>query len=49
MQYLITPLLEGISIRDTYEIMSESIDVIKSDKEPVEEIIDEYGLDIDED
>ena len=31
------------------EILSESIDVIKSYKELVEEIIDEYGLDIDED
>lgn len=36
-------------LRETYEIMSESIDVIKSYKELVEEIIDEYGLDIDED
>ena len=35
-------------LRETYEIMSESIDVIKSYKELVEEIIDEYGLDIDE-
>lgn len=34
---------------ETYEILSESIDVIKSYKELVEEIIDEYGLDIDED
>ena len=33
-------------LRETYEIMSESIDVIKSYKELVEEIIDEYGLDI---
>ena len=36
-------------LRETYEIMSESIDVIKSYKELVEEITDEYGLDIDED
>lgn len=36
-------------LRETYEILSESIDVIKSYKELVEEIIDEYGLDIDED
>lgn len=36
-------------LRETREIMSESIDVIKSYKELVEEIIDEYGLDIDED
>ena len=36
-------------LRKTYEILSESIDVIKSYKELVEEIIDEYGLDIDED
>ena len=36
-------------LRETYEIMSESIDVIKSYKELVEEIIDEYGLEIDED
>ena len=36
-------------LRETHEIMSESIDVIKSYKELVEEIIDEYGLDIDED
>lgn len=35
-------------LRETYEIMSESIDVIKSYKELVEEIIDEYGLEIDE-
>ena len=35
-------------LRETYEIMSESIDVIKSYKELVEAIIDEYGLDIDE-
>ena len=35
-------------LRETYEIISESIDVIKSYKELVEEIIDEYGLDIDE-
>ena len=35
-------------LRETREIMSESIDVIKSYKELVEEIIDEYGLDIDE-
>lgn len=35
-------------LRETYEILSESIDVIKSYKELVEEIIDEYGLDIDE-
>ena len=34
-------------LRETYEILSESIDVIKSYKELVEEIIDEYGLDID--
>lgn len=33
-------------LRETREIMSESIDVIKSYKELVEEIIDEYGLDI---
>ncbi|WP_455528366.1 hypothetical protein [Huintestinicola sp.] len=36
-------------LRETYEILSESIDVIKSYKELVEEIIDEYGLEIDED
>ena len=36
-------------LRETREIMSESIDVIKSYKELVEEIVDEYGLDIDED
>ena len=36
-------------LRETYEILSESIDVIKSYKELVDEIIDEYGLDIDED
>ena len=36
-------------LRETYKILSESIDVIKSYKELVEEIIDEYGLDIDED
>ena len=36
-------------LKETYEILSESIDVIKSYKELVEEIIDEYGLDIDED
>ena len=36
-------------LRETYEIMSESIVVIKSYKELVEEIIDEYGLEIDED
>ena len=36
-------------LRETYEIVSESIDVIKSYKELVEEIIDEYGLEIDED
>ena len=36
-------------LRETYEILSESIDVIKSYKELVEEIIDEYGLDVDED
>jgi len=36
-------------LRETYGILSESIDVIKSCKELVEEIIDEYGLDIDED
>ncbi|MGN0665757.1 MAG: hypothetical protein ACI4KF_04450 [Huintestinicola sp.] len=36
-------------LRETYEILSESIDVIKSYKELVEEIIDEYGLDIDGD
>lgn len=36
-------------LRETYGILSESIDVIKSYKELVEEIIDEYGLDIDED
>ena len=35
-------------LKETHEIMSESIDVIKSYKELVEEIIDEYGLDIDE-
>ena len=35
-------------LRETYEILSECIDVIKSYKELVEEIIDEYGLDIDE-
>ena len=35
-------------LKETYEILSESIDVIKSYKELVEEIIDEYGLDIDE-
>lgn len=36
-------------LRETREIMSESIDVIKPYKELVEEIIDEYGLDIDGD
>lgn len=36
-------------LRETYGILSESIDVIKSYKELVEEIVDEYGLDIDED
>ena len=36
-------------LRETYEILSEGIDVIKSYKELVEEIIDEYGLEIDED
>lgn len=36
-------------LRETYGILSESIDVIKSYKELVEEIIDEYGLEIDED
>ena len=36
-------------LRETYGIVSESIDVIKSYKELVEELIDEYGLDIDED
>ena len=36
-------------LKETYGILSESIDVIKSYKELVEEIIDEYGLDIDED
>ena len=36
-------------LRETREIMSESIDVVKSYKEFVEEIIDEYGLEIDED
>ena len=36
-------------LRETYEILSESIDVIKSYKELVEEIIDEYGLEKDED
>ena len=36
-------------LRETYEILSESIDVIKSYKELVEEIIDEYGLEIDGD
>lgn len=36
-------------LRETREILSESIDVVKSYKELVEEIIDEYGLDIDED
>ena len=36
-------------LKETYEILSESIDVIKSYKELVEEIIDEYGLEIDED
>ena len=35
-------------LRETREILSESIDVVKSYKELVEEIIDEYGLDIDE-
>ena len=35
-------------LRETYEILSESVDVIKSYKELVEEIIVEYGLDIDE-
>ena len=34
-------------LRETREILSESIDVVKSYKELVEEIIDEYGLDID--
>lgn len=36
-------------LRETREILSESIDVVKSNKELVEEIIDEYGLDLDED
>lgn len=36
-------------LRETREIMFESIDVIKSYKELVEEIIDEYGLDLDDD
>lgn len=36
-------------LRETYGILSESIDVIKSYKELVEELIDEYGLDLDED
>ncbi|MBP1547465.1 MAG: hypothetical protein J6A37_12830 [Oscillospiraceae bacterium] len=36
-------------LRETSEILSESIDVVKSYKELVEEIIDEYGLDIDGD
>lgn len=36
-------------LRETYGILSESIDVIKYYKELVEEIIDEYGLDLDED
>lgn len=36
-------------LRETREILSESIDVVKSYKELVEEIIDEYGLDIDGD
>ena len=36
-------------LRETREILSESIDVVKSYKELVEEIIDEYGLDLDED
>ena len=36
-------------LRETYGILSESIDVIKSYKELVEEIIDEYGLDLDDD
>lgn len=36
-------------LRETREILSESINVVKSYKELVEEIIDEYGLDIDED
>ena len=36
-------------LRETHGILSESIDVIKSYKELVEEIIDEYGLEIDED
>ena len=36
-------------LRETYGILSESIDVIKSYKELVEEIIDVYGLDLDED
>lgn len=36
-------------LRETRIILSESIDVVKSYKELVEEIIDEYGLDIDED
>ena len=35
-------------LRETREILSESIDVVKSYKELVEEIIDEYGLDLDE-
>ena len=33
-------------LRETREILSESIDVVKSYKELVEEIIDAYGLDI---
>ena len=36
-------------LRETYGILSESIDVIKSYKELVEEIIEEYGLDLDDD
>lgn len=36
-------------LRVTRKILSESIDVVKSYKELVEEIIDEYGLDIGKD
>ena len=36
-------------LRETREILSESIDVVRSYKELVEEIIDEYGLDIGKD
>lgn len=36
-------------LRETRIILSESIDVVRAYKELVEQFIDEYGLDIDED